>query len=377
MKSRLQIAIIALFVATLWLPLLCTPFRFQKERKTLQSVERRTPRGTLEFSRCDQNLERWTKEVQLWYRESFAFRSKLMSVYNISHYLIHSYPKGFYGRDGNMFREHLIIRKIKPIDAAKRGAVSDNLAELRQVCEQQGVPCLFILIPAKETVHPAVAPRWIRERSSTQKRQTLVDLIRTNNFPVIDLSPVLKNNAEQTGRILFPRYDNHWNLNGALLGYYEMMPIIKTWIPEARTVAENEQLVTRKNEKTFSRSFYLDCLLSEPLDNIKEIRLPPVRIIRQGKEEWCTVKRLAKEGRSEVFCSARGTRTVVFIRDSFFTLTSQLLNHSFAHTVYLNHAKEGSDPVKVVVAEHPDLLVIALQENLMGDYLARSTQIEE
>lgn len=371
MKRRLQIAIIALFMATLWVPLLCTPFRFQQERKTLQNVERRTPGGTPSFSRCDRNIERWTKEVQLWYRESFAFRSKLMNIYNVSHYLIHCYPKGFYGRDGHVFLKDIIIKKIKSVDAAKRGGISDTLAEIREVCEQQNVPCFFILIPAKETVHPALAPRWIRERNSAQKRKELIDLIRANDFPVLDLLPVLKSNAEQTGRILFPKYDIHWNVNGALLGYYEMMAIIKTWIPDARTVAENEQLVTRKNEKSFSRSFYLDCLFSEPLDNIKKINLPPVRIIRQGKEEWCTVNRLSKEGRSEVFCSDRGTRTVVFIRDSFFTLTSQLLNHSFAHTVYLNHAKEGSDPVKVVVAEHPDLLVIALQEDLMGDYLAR------
>jgi hypothetical protein len=369
MKRKLQIAIVALFVATLWVPLLCTPFRFQKERDKLQRVERRTPGGTLSFSHCDQDIERWTKEVQLWYRESFAFRSKFMSIYNVSHYLIHSYPRGFYGRDGHMFRENLIRRKLQRMDTAKQRLISDNLAELRQVCEQQKTPCLFVLIPSKDTVYPELAPRWIRERSSAQKRQALIDLIRTNNFPVIDLSPVLKNNAEQTGRILFPKYDNHWGFNGALLGYYEMMAVIKTWIPEARVVAESEQMVTRRNATTYSRAFYLDGLLSEPLDNIKEIHLPPVRIVRQGKEEWCTVNRLSKEGRSEVFCSDRGTRTVVFIRDSFFTTTSQLLNHSFAHTVYLNHAEE-EDPAKVVIAEHPDLLVIALQEDLMGDYLA-------
>lgn len=378
MKSKLQIAVIALFVATLWLPLLYTPFRFRQERETVQRIERRTPNGTLAFSRCGRNLEHWTKEVQLWYRESFAFRSKLMSIYSASHYLIHSYPRSFFGRDGHAFVKHLIIRKIKPIDAAKRESISETLSELRQVCEQREVPCLFIFIPSKETVHPELAPRWIRERSSAPKRQALIDLIRTNNFPVLDLSPVLKSNAEQTGRILFPKQDTHWNIYGALLGYYEMMPIIKIWIPESRTVAENEYVLVRKEKsKNYSRSFYLDCLLSEPLSNIKEIHLPPARIVRQGKEEWHTVKRLPKIGRSDAFCPDRGTRKVVFIRDSFFSLTSQLLNHGFAHTVYLNHEAEGSDPVKVAAAEHPDLLVIALQEDLMGDYLARLIQIEE
>ncbi len=74
--------------------------------------------------------------------------------------------------------------------------------------------------------------------------------------------------------------------------------------------------------------------------------------------------KVSRGGQADVFCQGLKDQTVVFVRDSFSIQPSALLNHSFAHTVYLNNSVEGASPEEIIKKHHPDLLVFALQEEL-------------
>lgn len=367
-----HIAVIALFAMAIWLPLLCTPRMCRQERATLHKVERRDPAGILSFEECDRNIVQWVEQIQLWYRDSFAFRSKLLELYNVAHYLVHNYPDKIYGAEG-----HLILRKpihgaLRSLSRNKKNRMAINLEVLRQICVETETPCLFILIPSKVVVHPEFAPRWLRVRSRVQGRRDLLALIRTNRFPILDLSPVLRTKAKETGGVFFHKYDHHWSTEGACAAYCEMMLLIKQFIPEARQLTAEDYSVEMDDYDTrFSRHWYLDAFFGEPMMDIDRINLPPLRIVKDGKESQGTLCPVYRGGRTDVFCSNVGTKTVVFLRDSFLTLPSQLLNHSFAHTVYLNNTVEGRDPREVIETISPDLLVFALHENQLIQYLAR------
>ena len=359
-------------MAALWLPLLCTPQRCQQERATLRGIEKRDPVGTLSFDECNRNLEQWVEQIQLWYRDSFAFRSKLLALYNVEHYLVHNYPDEIYGAEG-----HLILRKpvqgaLRPLSSDKKNRIAISLKVLRQICEETDTPCLFILIPSKVVVHPEFAPRWLRVRSRDQGRRDLLALIRTNRFPVLDLSSALRTKAQETGGVFFHKYDHHWSTEGACVAYCEMMFLIKQFIPEARQLSAEDYSVEMDDYDTrFSKYRYLSSFVGEPMMDIDRINLPPLKIVKNGKERQGALYPVYRGGRTDVFCSDVGTETVVFIRDSFLTLPSQLLNHSFAHTVYLNNTVEGRDPREVIDTIRPDLLVFALQENQLIQYLNR------
>lgn len=370
MKRFWHILIVVAFVGILWIPLISTPFQHEKERKILRYAERREPTKLLSLKECNGDVAVWVKKIQQSYQDCFAFRSSLLRVFNSFHYLIHNYPHGYYGQDAHLFKKGLINKRLRPDGEDQWVLRKRKIRTLRRICDQSEVPFLFVIIPAKDTVHPELAPSWIRTRSTESRRQKIVELIRVAQFPVVDLSVPLKKEAQETGTIFFWKYDNHWNLEGALLGYREMMSAICELLPSARTVEETDYSVAlKKHTKGFIRRLYLDYTVSESSRVIDQIHLPPVKVIQNGKERRKSVVRIAREGQAEVFSRGLGDQTVVFVRDSFLTQPSALLNHSFGHTVYLNNSVEGTNPEEIIEKYHPDLLVFALQEELVANYL--------
>ena len=372
MKRIFQITAIVLFVSALWLPLLCTPWKCGQEREALKKRERRDPAGTLDFNNRGRDLRAWVSNVQYWYRDSIAFRRDLLSLYNGTHYLLHNYPEGIFGKDGHLFRRKYMAGKLKPLSQKRQDQIRRNLSRLRRVCDQTQTPCLLVLIPSKATVHPSLAPRWLRERSTDSVRRRLVNMMGENGFPALDLAPALIAQAKMHGKIYFRKYDFHWNVSGALVGYYEMMAAVRELMPGARTVPEDSYVLELQERNTkFSRMLYLERLCSEHLFYIKQANLDPVTIVKNEDVNYQRVLRtISRGGRADVYCPAAKTGTVVFIRDSFLTVPSLLLNHGFSHVVYLNNSEVGRAPERIIEDIHPDLLVIALEETMMVDYFS-------
>ena len=372
MKKNMYWIVSFLFVAILWVPLIGTPFRVDKEHEALVEAERRCPQGTLSLKECQGDVELWVKQVRLWYADSFAFRAHLMAVYNMAHYAIRNYPTAYAGKRGYVIKRKWICESLTPIPEVQWEVRSQSLEKIHQLCEQSKTPCLFVVIPSKKTIHPELFPRWIRQRDSNARRERLVCLIREKGLPVVDLTSALRADAERTKRVLFRKYDTHWSVEGSVVGYREMIPAIQQFIPEARLLSDEDyMMVTDEFATRFSKKYYLDAICSEPLTKIEKINLPPVKVVRGTNVRVRTVQDVPRLQTVEVFCEGLGDSTVLFVRDSFLKMPSPLLNHSFAHTVYLNNSGAGKDPKTVLETFKPDLLVIALQQKVMGDYLDR------
>lgn len=366
MKKFGQIAVIALFVAALWVPLLCTPFRAEHERSVLKSAEQREPDDGLSFAAFDGDVGPWVAGVQSWYRDSFAFRSYFLNLYHGAHYLIRNYPGEVFGEDGHVLIRGDVKECLSPLSSRHSRKIRRNLSDLRQVCDEAGVEAVFIVIPSKITVCPQLTPQWVRARCFGQSRANLIGLIRSARFPVFDLSNRMKAYAEKTGKPPFLKYDCHWNMEGAIQGYREMMNVLRVYCPDARTIPQDRySLVWNEHMVTYTKRRYLDWLLSEPIAEIGSIDLPPVRILSSGVEKYATWYSSGRRDVAEIFCPLLGTQTVLFVRDSFLASPSPLLNHSLPHIVYLNFSKEGRWPREAIARYHPDLLVVALQESVL------------
>ena len=377
MKNKLQLVVIGLFLLFLWVPLVSTPFRVKKEHRELRGIERRDPPGKFRFKGCG-GIEGWVRYVQPWYENSFGFRADFMRVYNVFNYRIHNFTRGVYGPGGTYFRNDMVDRVLEAVPEENWQVRAQSLDRIRELCEQTQTPCLFVVIPSKSTAHPDWAPKWLQKRNFGDKRQRMMELIRSKGFPALDLCPFLISHAEQIDEDLFLRFDIHWSVPGALVGYAPLVSTIQQWIPEARLVQpEAYTLTVEKDNISSARRHYLESVCSEDITRITGIDLPPVRIIKDGEESNEAVAYFLRRHFAEVFCEGLGDRTVVFVRDSFLREQSPLLNHSFGHTVYLNNSNEGQDPAKVIEKWKPDLLVFAMQELLMRDYLERMAELPD
>lgn len=371
MKRFGQIAVIVLFVGILWAPLIGTPFRFSDEHEALTTAERRFPNGSLSLKESHGDVELWVKQIQAWYEDSFAFRSQLMRMYNISHYLIHSYPNGYFGRRGYRFRPFDVSQSLD-IDSDEQWAVrSRSLGRIQKLCDQQNTPCVFFIIPTKAALHPELAPRWLQRAGSESNRNRLVEVIREQGLPVVDLISTLRGDSQKTGRVLFRRQDVHWRTEASIIAYRAIVSEIQKYIPDARLLSPSDFSLKTRQKTKFSRRYYLDSICSEPFTRISEINRPPLRIVEGDVVRTQTVRRISCDYAAEVFREGGGGQTVVFVRDSFLQMCSPLLNHSFSHTVYLNQFSEGQNPWQIIETYHPDVLVFAMHERVMGEYLDR------
>lgn len=370
MKNKTHIAVIALFMAALWFPLLYTPRMCQRERAALTDAENRDPGGTLSFSQCGHSIRKWVGAVQHWFQDSFAFRSRLMCGYSAVNFFVRNYPGEFFGKDGVLFKSLVAENMLSPLTAKKHRIMNRNLEYFYSVCSGKGIPCRIIVIPAKITVHPDLAPRWLRLRCDGRRRTELTGLIREFGIPVLDLSDGLKTYAAETGELLYFKYEYHWNLIGALYGYREMMTFLQPDCPGSRIVTNDSfSIIRNKSMRGHIRHLYLDYFLNEPIFKIDRINLPPVKILEKGRESYASIREVYRNELVETFCLDAGSRTVLFIRDSFLNTPSPLLNHSFGHVVYCNFSNEGRDVNEVIERYQPDLLVVALQESYFENFL--------
>ena len=371
MKRVGYYAVIVLFVGVLWLPLLCTPFFCERERTELREREQRTPAGELHLDACGGDIAEWTRSCQDWYRDSFAFRTELMRVYNGTHYLVRSYPGELFGAGGQLLDRGTVCDDLAPLGERRVKTIRKNLNALRSLCAEKEIPCVFIIIPENLSVHPDWAPGWLRERDTRRNALQLMEMAREMGFEVFDLADGLRAYAEETGMTLYRRYDVHWDMMGALWGYEEMIRIIGLYCSEARRVPESSYSVGWTDEDImFTRRRYLEVLLSERLSHIRRIDLPPVQVVEKDGRVTERVKYYAwREGVRETRCPALGTQTVLFMRDSFLSSSSLLLNHSLPHAVYLNFSNEGKEVRKAVERYQPDLLVIGVQETRLRNAL--------
>ena len=366
-KRAQNIIVVVSFAAVIWMPLLLTPYTCREKGRMLKQLDERVPVDPYYGERAGWNCEQWTHGVQTWYEDSFAFRGKLMQTYSLAHWVIHSHMRDIRGADGFVMRRERIEHRLAPLNEIQVKTIQARLMRLKASCRDAGVECLFVFIPAKDMVYPEVAPRWIQSRDLDRLRPEMVRLIKEAGFPMVDLTLPMRQDADASNECFFHGIDLHWNLLGAESAYSILMPELKKYVAEARRIDSQSYVIQVPQDP---RLFLMPWGNAPYRPEVVAINLPPVRVVPDGREELVSLRSiLREEDRVDVYCPDAGERTVVFIGDSFMNHLSLFMNHSFGHTVYLNCTGQGAEPATVVQSMRPDLLVIALEESLMEQYL--------
>ena len=85
-------------------------------------------------------------------------------------------------------------------------------------------------MPEKFTIYPEYLPIWVRAGDGpTPYDRIAAGIKQAGRATFIDLRPALR--AEKDQRRLYFKTDSHWNYNGAVIGYRELMRTVQQGLP--------------------------------------------------------------------------------------------------------------------------------------------------
>lgn len=91
------------------------------------------------------------------------------------------------------------------------GSIADNIAALRDYCEENGAKFCFVIVPNKNTVYPENMPGKYKKSTGISDAKKLIARLNEKNVTAPDLEEMFR----ASGKTLYYKTDTHWNAPGA------------------------------------------------------------------------------------------------------------------------------------------------------------------
>jgi hypothetical protein len=236
-------AILAVFLAGLWLPLLIQPTGWDPAAG-LGRGEKRKPVPFPALGGPDWTLRGFTRGLDAWCGDHFGLRRTLILANSLLDYRVFGvspvpsvvpgregwlfYAGDIQGNDGNPIWD---FRGIRPLSPYSLERLRWMLQDQHEWLAERGILYLFVLVPAKEEVHDAFLPAHITRAGPFTPREQLLRHLRARapEIPVLDLTPSLREAAR--GEPCFLKTDTHWNAWGGLVGTRTILARLQAWFP--------------------------------------------------------------------------------------------------------------------------------------------------
>lgn len=223
LRRRADIALIAAFLAFLWLP---TADKFLHLDHTPPPNENRTLASFPAFHPSLRGASKFLAGLETYFNDSFGFRRQLVRWAQHWKWLaFHDTIVGnvIEGKDGWLFfSDGRMVDDLcgaQPFSDAKLEAWRKLLTGRRDWLRQRGIRYLFVVPPDKHRIYPEQLPDWLL--ASTRKPQRLDQLLSHmrahSDVPILDLREALFD-AKKLGQV-YLRTDTHWNDRGAFAAY--------------------------------------------------------------------------------------------------------------------------------------------------------------
>ena len=135
----------------------------------------------------------------------------------------------FPGRDGWLFLGNAWgkqVEKLKlggPPEPDTIKAVLKPLSEMVQATSDSGIDTLLVIGPNKATVYPEFLPAELIPSKNRYLSSFLSELSAVDGLEVYDPTSDLRIEKKNSGQLLYPRTDSHWNSLGAYKTYLGIM----------------------------------------------------------------------------------------------------------------------------------------------------------
>lgn len=227
--KKIQLSIIALFLAILFLPL--SLFNFE-ENFMSNSDNRYLTNNPLGKNSNVKSVDEIGTEISNYVDDRIGLRNEMINAYNYvdsKFFQLMTHPYYMKGKDGYIFH-----RKLKN---AEFDEYHENFARMiiniNEYCKKRDVPFIFVFEPEKLAVVTDKAPEWMNyDNGWTQK---FMKILTDNGVPVVDNTKILKEKYEKGEKVFNKQYDGgHWNDLGCYYGVNNILSELKTHFPDVR-----------------------------------------------------------------------------------------------------------------------------------------------
>jgi len=356
--SRLNLALIIVFVGLLWLPLFDSAFHLDRAPAVNENREA-APKPI--FTGWSKTKE-FFQEIERYYDDHFGFRKRLVRWHSgWKEKLFHeaAVREVIIGRDGWLYTA--TNEMIENYTRIKRFSVEDldawqKLFETRRDwLAQRGIQYLVVFAPDKQTIYPEHLPDWLKRGAVPSKLdQIIARLNERSTVSVLDLRPTLLD-AKQREPV-FLMTDTHWNQRGIFATYQTLItklsaqipgltPLPATFFTWQNSPHPGDLAVMLGQESSFPEKNRLSITPQEPLQ-IDETSLPSAKRVAMT-----TTRNPKASGKAIVY------------HDSFGHGWIPLIGYHFGEVIYI--AKRPIDPA-LIEREKPLVVIDQIVERILN-----------
>ncbi len=356
--SRLNLALIIVFVGFLWLPLLDSAFHLDRAPAVNENREA-APKPV--FTGWSETKE-FFQEIERYYDDHFGFRKRLVRWHSgWKEKLFHeaAVREVIIGRDGWLYTatNEMIenYTRIKQFSAEDLDAWQKLFETRRDWLAQRGIQYLVVFAPDKQTIYPEHLPDWLKRGAAPSKLdQIIARLNERSTVSVLDLRPTLLD-AKQREPV-FLMTDTHWNQRGIFATYQTLItklsalfpgltPLPATFFTWQDSPHPGDLAVMLGQESSFPEKNRLSITPQEPLQT-EEASLP------SAKRVAMTTTR-----------NPKATGKAIVYHDSFGHGWIPLIGYHFGEVIYI--AKRPIDPA-LIEREKPLVVIDQIVERILN-----------
>lgn len=260
------------------------------------------------------------------------------------------------GEDGHSLDRH--YRGTMQVPQSEIDGAAAELARRSEWLAARGIAYVVVIVPDKFTIYPEHLPAWVVRSPNPTPYDRLRDAIaRDGRVTLVDLRAPLR--AAKARERLYYLTDSHWNLNGAMVGYDELMRAV-----QAKLGNKLPQIAAVKGPPYVrGADFYagdLVNMLGKP-PGIREDDVAPLGKLLADTTTRCA-HRVDKEdfpGFEMYACDKPGLPKLVMLRDSMAIALIPLVSENFSRAVYASTRELDR---ALIEREKPDIVIEELVE---------------
>ena len=259
------------------------------------------------------------------------------------------------GEDGHSLDRH--YRATKDFPQSDVDGTARELVRRSEWLASKGIAYLVVVVPDKFTIYPEYLPSWVARSGKPTPYDRVRDaLARDGRVAFLDLRPALV--AAKPRERVYYQTDSHWNFNGAIVGYEELMRAVRHKLGERMP----EVVPASRPPYTAGVDYYSGDLL-QMLGMPSLVREDDVAPLAKVLGDTTRCGRRIDKGEYPGFeiyvCDKPGLPRAVMLRDSMAISLIPLLSENFSRIVYI-----GSYTLDraVIEREKPDIVIEELVE---------------
>lgn len=265
------------------------------------------------------------------------------------------FPQVLLGKDGWMYYTNEgnldYYQRVKPLTGDQTTTIRFNLEQMQRELMDEGITFLFVIAPNKESIYPQYLPDGLARAENPAWADQIVTSLRGTDVNVLDLRPVMLQNAE-TAPVYF-KTDTHWNPVGARAAYDAILMNLQPGFPilNPHPLSDFDQ-VTETTSGDLAALIHLKGDVNETFTALHARFDKPSRGLKNPPA-----------GQMITVMPDKSLPKAVIFRDSFFNGLQPFTSEHFSRCVYVS---DWMVDRSLIAEEKPDIVILEVAERYLN-----------